>query len=493
MTSVLTKAIGAGSTFDKAAYTAYETVKAERNALKEAENVYKKRIVALEEETQNLLQSYQGIYAENKVLRSKVEHGPDAQRIRNYRNEIKKLEEKVEILKSENALLRDETLAIQKEVNILTADKKRIEEAFKMERGLHADKNANLENENKSLKKSIDQLDRQKKEYELRIVNYENECEGLVERYKQIKRDNLKIETKFKTQKSRLEEDLKETKGTNVDISKEIIQLKTKLAKLQSDYFCVKLDYEAAQKQIDYQNKELEVFKTQSTLLRRNVKVTTREYNTMKEELKTVEDMLEDAKGFGFDNLIDERKHLRRKENKFLQQIENLEMKVEELVKENIDLENELNECRKRMEAAIMEKQDMLLTETALKRRIEALENANIELDRQKFYAGKKINGVHVTISKENIKNLEKEKTAMLARSRFLENQNRKLDRRIRELENGDISEIEEDFTVYTFRSKSRKSGESGKMIHAEMPSLNTQIDNTSYKKKMKTSRSFPG
>ncbi|XP_045211124.2 uncharacterized protein LOC123562561 [Mercenaria mercenaria] len=484
------KTFGDGSTFDKAAYAAYEAIKSERDALKETEGISKRRIEALEQETKDLLSSYQGIYEENRVLRSKVEHGPNAQRIRNFRNEIKRLEDKVSTMRTENGMLTEELASLQKQVNNVSEDKKRIDDAFKMERALHIEKTINAEKENVDLREKVERLEKQQEEYERRVKNYDEESEGLLSRYKELKRDNLKMETKFKKQKDLLEEEIRDTKEINKEMAKEIIVLKTRQAKLQSEYNSIKLDYDAAEKQIDYQNKELEVFRTQSSLLEKNVKVTEREYNSMKEELRSVEDMLVDARNFGFETVVEDRRYSKRKERKQLQRIDELDIQVEELTRENNTLEKEANECRKRMEAALLEKENLIFAQTAFKRRIEVLENANIDLDRQtKFMFGNSKKGLIVTMPDENLKNLEKEKAALFAKCRYLETQNRRCMRRIKELENGmEIDDFNDDMSLLDF--KSRRTADH--ILHADMPALSSRDPKSSYKRKIRNGRSLP-
>ncbi|XP_052791069.1 girdin-like [Mya arenaria] len=479
-----------GSSFDKAAYNAYEAVKAERDSLKESETLYKRKVLAVEEDAENLLKSYQGIYAENKVLRSKIEHGPDASRIKTFRGEIKRLEEKVTSVRSENAMLTDEIARLQKQLSQNLEEKKRIEDAFKMERGLHEDKTSNIEKEKNALEERNEKLERSCKEYEFRIKHYEEESDGLLHRYKELKRDNLKMETKFKKQKDLIEEEVRDLKETSKDMAKEIIQLKSKLARLQSEYQSVKLDYEAARKQIEYQNKELEVHKTQSSVLKRNAKMTNREFDTIKEELKTYEEMLEDERKFGFETVFVEVKDQKRKERKLLKRIGDLELQREELQRENQSLEQGTNECRRRMESSISEYQALAFANSNLKRRVEVLENSNLELDRRSkfmFDANKK--GLVVTMGNETLKNVQKEKSNLLAKVRFLETENRRLSRRIKELENE--NDFEETTTVYSFRTS---KGKRDNIIHADMPSLNgADFVKSSYRKTMKaSSKSFP-
>ncbi|KAL4239520.1 hypothetical protein ACF0H5_000334 [Mactra antiquata] len=482
------KEFGTGSTFDKAAYAAYEAVKAERDALKEADIAQKKRVIALEQETKDLLNSYQGIYEENKVLRSKLEHGPDAQRIKNFRSEIKRLEQKVSNLKGQNESLQGDLTSLQGQYDKISGDKKRVDDAFKMERGLHIDKTTTLEKENESLLEKIEKLERQTVEYEARVKNYDAESDGLLNRYKQLKRDNLKMESKFKKQKDLMDEELRDVKETNKEMAKEIIGLKTNLAKVQSDYNSVSLDYKAAQKQIDYQNKELDVFKTQSSVMRKNVKISNREYDSMREELRNAEDMLTDARAFGFEAIEDERLHLKRKERRLFKRIDELELRVDELINENNELVTELKMCRGKMESAMIEAEHCQYAERALKRRIEILENANIDLDRKnKYIFENKNRGRQITMDNLNITNSEKEKGALLAKCKTLETQNRRLSRRIKEME-ADVTtyELGDDGTLF------RKRRPSDPAINTNMLPV-TNNEPRLYRKNVKHTRSLPG
>lgn len=482
------KEFGAGSTFDKAAYAAYEAVKSERDALKEADVAQKKRVIALEQETADLLKSYQGIYDENKVLRSKLTHGPEAQRIKNFRSEINRLEEKVSVLRTQNEQLQDELESIQKHANQVSGEKKRIDDAFKMERELHTDKATTLQKENKSLLEKLEKLEHQQVEYETRINNYDMESDGLLNRYKQLKRDNLKMESKFKKQKDLMDEESQELKETNKEMAKEIIGLKTTLAKVQSDLHSTNLDYKAAQRQIEFQQKELDVFKTQSSQMKKNAKITNKEYLSMKEELQNVEDMLNDARNFGFEAILDEREHLKRKERKHLKRIDDLKNQVEELIDENNRMEVELNGCRKKMEAAITEADNHEYEVRSLKRRLEVLENANIELDRQgKYLFDNKRKSVHVTMDNLKLKGAEKEKSVFLAKRRNLEIQNRRLSRRVNELERDDTTGFEEITKLTNHEGKSS-------MQYGEIqPIAGYGPRSQGRKKNLRPTRSLPG
>ena len=481
------KNVGAGSTFDKAAFTAFETIKAERDALSESDVVYKRKVIALEKDAENLLKSYQDIYNENKSLRGKVEYGPDATRMKNYRSEIKKLGDKVTTVKSENELLKEEIYRIQKQLGKSTHDKKRVDESFKMERGMHQDKLASLEKENNILEEKVAKYELKIEEYQNRIKGYENESEGLLSRYKQLKHVNIKMESKFNKTKCMLDEEVRDTLDLNKSMTKEIIQLKTKHAKLESDYSTLKLDHEAAHKQISYQNKELEVFKTQESALKRNIKVATREYDILKENLRSTEDMLYDARNFGFDAVFDERKSIKRKERLQLKRMNEIEEHTQELNSENKVLEHKSDEYRKQMEAAIMEREAALFKVNSLKRRIEVLENANIELDKKtNFGLNKPKTGFIAGMHDDIIINMEKEKYALVARIQDLELHNRRLTRKMKELNRVDEDEeFEENISLLSFRTTRNKRNDS---IHDGMPSIRRNNSKTV----TKTSKSLP-
>lgn len=488
----MVKNVGAGSTFDRAAFTAYEAVKSERDALKESEAVYKKKVVELELDAENLLKSYQDIYAENKVLRSKVENGPEASRIRQFKTEIKKSEDKISVIKSENELLKEEVYRLQKQANKFSDEKQKLEEAFKMERCMYTDKTNDLEKENKTLDEKTLKFELKIQEYENRIKTHATESDGLLSRYKELKHDNIKMESKFKKQKILLEEEIGELKNTNKEMTKEIIQLKSTLARTQSEFNSIKLANEAAHKQINFQCRELEVFKTQASLLKRNVKVTTREYNTLKEDLLSTENMLEDARNFGFDAVFEERKCMQRRDRAYLKRINNLEDQLQELSRENESLEIEAKECRKNMEAAVIERETSLYKINALKRRIEVLENANLELDRKnKFSFNSVKHGAMVSV-RDNKKGSDDRENTLQAKILDLEMQNRKLIRKVRELEKQeqeDDDDFEENVTVLSYRTTRKKNR---RIIRADMPSLSNAAFPATYRGIMKTSKSWP-
>lgn len=485
------KTVGDGSTFDKAAFTAYENVKAERDALKESEAVYRRKVVSLEQDAENLLKSYQDIYEENKVLRSKLEHGPDALKIKKIRNEIKKQKEKLESIHSENGLLKEEIYRLQKQLGQTTEDKQRVNDAFKIERELHVDKVTDLVKENGTLEEKVDKYETKLKEYEFRIQSFENESEGLINRYKNLKHDNIKLETKFKKQKDLLEETVRDEQHSNKEMSKEIIHLKTKLAKLLSDNQSLDLDNKTLQKQKEYQNRELEVLKTQTSVLKRNLKLTSQENQTLKDDLRSTEGMLDDAKRFGFDAVYEEKKAMTRKKRMHLKRMNDMEEGIEELSRENKTLQDEAETCRKKMETAIMDREAFSFKIKTLKQRIEVLENANIELDRKTlFQHDKHKKALAATFGDDKARELIKENKTLLAKVQDLKVQNRRLSQKLyQHSEKGIPDEFEDNVTVISFR-RSRKR--QNRIIKADMPSLNRTDYNISYNRTVNTSKSLP-
>ena len=473
------------SSFDKAAYRTYETVKSERDALKESDKYYKRRIETLEAENRELLKSYQGLYDENKLLITKLENGPDAQRIRGFREEIKRLEEKVEKLQSQNHLYENELQATKKEYNTSIEDKKRVHEAMKIERQLNTDKMDKIEKENKEKAEQNEKLDKQIQEYEMRIKNYEEESEGLLNRYKDIKAENIKLETKFKKQKNLLEDELRETKLNNTDMAKEIIMLKSKLTKLESEYNSVKIDLEAASKQVEYQAKEIEIFQTEKLKLQRNISSSHRQRDIIENELRSYESFVKDMRKNGTEAIVEERQHFRRREEKLLKRVEDLELQLEELSHENKNLSDESKYHRMKMESAMLEKEDLLMAETSIKRRLQVLEQANIDLDRQTRFKYPR----SLPSGRPKETRVEQDLTDNVQK---LEDENWRLRKKIKRYENEDSEKAGYQETTRNFSRKPKDLRTTVGILRAEMPSLTNTTDGTSYLRRSKTPRNLP-
>ena len=482
------------SSFDHAAYSAYEQLKAEKDAIANAEAVYKRRIESLEIEAKNLLKSYQDIYAENKVLRSKIEHGPDANRIRKFRAEITRLENKNSALATKCAMLQGEMHNLQKQEASIEEDKKRQDESFQMERNLHLDKTTAIEKERRELEKKLEAAEKDKEEFEARMKNYMNEVTGLTDRYKDIKRENLKMETKFKKQKDLANEEALEAKTSNRLLIKEVALLKMKISKQESEYNAAKVDLESAKKTVEFQNKEIEVFKDTTARMQKDLTEKSEKSKRLQHELNSVEGLLEDAKDDGFEAIYSERRAIKMTEEKLRKRIGVLEIQVEELASENAQLERNANEYRHNWEAAVLEKQDLMYAEAALKRRIETLEQSLRLVDSPgKYVLEKASKSVVVTMGNDKVKNVEKEKQALLNKNKSLEIENRKLERRIRELmkSGGSLQDYEENWTLPFQKPKKRRGSDHTVKIDLSDIHADNSRD-SSYRRKLVTARSLP-
>ena len=482
------------SSFDHAAYSAYEQLKAERDAIANAEAVYKRRIENLEVEAKSLLKSYQDMYAENKVLRSKIEHGPDANRIRQFRAEITRLENKNSALATKCAMLQGELHNVKKQDESLEQDKKRQDESFQIERNLHLDKAAGLEKEKQELEKKLEAMEKEKDEYEARLKNYMNEATGLTDRYKDVKREKLKLETKFKKQKELVDEEVLEAKTNNRLLTKEVALLKMKLSKQESEYNALKVDIESAKKTVDFQAKEIEVYKDTTSRLQKDLSEQSSKSKRLENELLSVEGMLEETKDDGFEAIVSERRSVRQTEDKLRKRISMLELQIEELSSENATLERNEAEYRHRWEAAVLEKQDLTFAEAALRRRIQTLEdNLRMADGPGRYVLEKASKSVVVTMGNDKVKNVEKEKQALLNKNRNLETENRKLEMRIRELSNtsGSLQDYEENWSTYFAQPRKRRS--SVNTVKVDLTDLNADnTGDTTYRKKLVTARSLP-
>ena len=485
------------SSFDHAAYSAYEQLKAERDAIANAETVYKRRIENLEIEAKNLLKSYQDMYAENKVLRSKIEHGPDANRIRQFRAEINRLENKTSALATKCAMLQGEMANLKRQDASLEQEKKRQDESFQMERNLHLDKSASLEKEKQELEKKLIATEKEKEEFEARIKNYMNETTGLADKYKDVKRENIKMETKFKKQKELADEEALEAKTQNRVLIKEVALLKMKISKQDSEYNALKVDIESAQKRIDFQAKEMEVYKDTNARLEKELSEQSGKSKRLANELNSVESLLIEARDDGVEAVVGERRALRYAEDKLRKRISDLELQVEQLASENLALERDEAEYRHRWEAVVLEKQDLTLGEAALKRRIQTLEDRLKMLEGPgKYVLEKASRSVVVTMGNEKVKNIEREKQALLNKNKSLEIDNRRLERRLRELSSGTggLQDYEDSWT--TFFAQPRKRRPSEQTVKVDMTDLHAlhadKSGDTSYRKSLVTARSLP-
>ena len=459
----------AKASFDRVAISQTDTLKSERESFRQAEIGYKKKILALEEEAESLLKSYQGIYNDNKILRSKLQHGPDATKIKSFRNEIKRLEESLTELRKDNEKQKSETKSIEKELKKSKDENKKLEESLQNEKKMQENSSAAVVKETKVLQSKVNDLEKKCEEYEFRIKNYEQESDGLLGRYKELKHENLKMESKYRQQRGLIDEEVKDTKETSKEMAIEVMRLKAKLGKLDTEYHSLKLDYEASQKQLDYQSKELDVYKTQASFLKKNESFATQENKSMREKIKSYEIMLEDERMIGLETIAFERHELKEMERKLQMRIEDLEQQREDVLRQNEALKRDVIEYRKRMDMTLSENQALVYANTNLKKRVEMLEHANNELDRKSKFAIEQ-NKKSLIVTMNNDENLsQKERSSLWGKIYFLESQNIYLNKRLKDL-GVNTRDVHEKSMVYSFRNSPTKGLKGDRVI--DLPAL---------------------
>lgn len=92
----------------------YDTLKEHRDTLLNAELKYKHRISELEKQSEELTKTFDETLQENKVLRSIIEHGPDAVKLKKLKQDKKEQTSVIDTLKEENEELREKIKELEK-------------------------------------------------------------------------------------------------------------------------------------------------------------------------------------------------------------------------------------------------------------------------------------------------------------------------------------------------------------------------------------------
>lgn len=93
----------------------YATLKDHRDTLLNAEFKYKHRIKELEKQAEELTKAFDQTFQENKILRSIIEHGPDAVKLKKLQQDKKEQKSVIDSLKEENDDLREKFKELEKE------------------------------------------------------------------------------------------------------------------------------------------------------------------------------------------------------------------------------------------------------------------------------------------------------------------------------------------------------------------------------------------
>lgn len=237
----------------------YKNLRKHRDELLESEMIYKKTIKELEKEKAEIIQIYEPTYQENKVLKSLLQHGPDAVKIKKLQKDRKELKEEVEKLHDENNKLTEAMSEIMKkhtmardyvlEKNwheILTSNKTNKRE-MKIPQGpflVEEDKN---ENKDRSLHENEDLHNQDI--YDLELDSVEKEIQIILNNVKFLKKQKRKIDYAVMVGKSaivknsalekaiydKLDDDLNAFKGNAKRAKKKQEVLKQKLAENEKD------------------------------------------------------------------------------------------------------------------------------------------------------------------------------------------------------------------------------------------------------------------
>ncbi|XP_052789756.1 myb-like protein X [Mya arenaria] len=92
----------------------YDTLREQRDALLNAEFKYKHRIKELEKQNEEMVQMYENTYQENKKLKSIIEHGPDAAKMKQLKLDTKEQKSLIDELKDEIQTLQENVAELEK-------------------------------------------------------------------------------------------------------------------------------------------------------------------------------------------------------------------------------------------------------------------------------------------------------------------------------------------------------------------------------------------
>ena len=95
----------------------YDTLKQERDKLLEAEKKYRARIKELENENAELSKTYETTYQENKMLKGILQHGPDANKVKQLTKVKKEQKEIIDRLEEENQFLTKRLNELEEQYN----------------------------------------------------------------------------------------------------------------------------------------------------------------------------------------------------------------------------------------------------------------------------------------------------------------------------------------------------------------------------------------
>ncbi|XP_060592240.1 uncharacterized protein LOC132746965 [Ruditapes philippinarum] len=183
----------------------YDTLKKHRDTLLESEIKYKKTIRELEKERDELVATYETAYQENKQLKSILEHGPDAAKLKQLNKDKKEQKGLIEKLQEENNELGERLKRLEK-IEKLTDPgnimlernwKKALDKVRKMREEEEAIPTQGPFAGGKLFKKkriAIDDAQVELDTYDLQLDSVQKETQILLNKVKQLKREKEQID-----------------------------------------------------------------------------------------------------------------------------------------------------------------------------------------------------------------------------------------------------------------------------------------------------------
>ncbi|KAL4239518.1 hypothetical protein ACF0H5_000332 [Mactra antiquata] len=182
----------------------YDTLKKHRDVLLEEEIKYKKQIRELEKEREELVSTYETTYQENQKLKSIVEHGPDAVKMKQLTKDKKEQKGLIEQLEDENKALNDKLKELEQRYDNMKSNemKKNWDDKLNKVRKMREEEDAIPTQGpflgNKLFKKRRIAIDDGRIEdadaYDLQLEIIESESQTLLRKIKQLKREKEQVD-----------------------------------------------------------------------------------------------------------------------------------------------------------------------------------------------------------------------------------------------------------------------------------------------------------
>lgn len=182
----------------------YDTLKKHRDVLLEEEIKYKKQIRELEKERDELVKTYENTYQENKKLKSIIDHGPDASKMKQLAKDKKEQSGIIERLEDENNVLNERLKELERlgdplRKAIATKQwKDALDKARRIREAEDAIPTQGPFVGNKIFKKKRVAIDDDRLEetdaYDLQLDSIEKESQRLLTKIKQLKREKESID-----------------------------------------------------------------------------------------------------------------------------------------------------------------------------------------------------------------------------------------------------------------------------------------------------------